>query len=47
MTLGEIIREERKNRFSQRELGDRIGVWDTYIGQIEKDGKIPSDEIMY
>lgn len=44
-TFGEIIREAREGRFSQKELGDLIGVWDTYVGQIEKGDKIPSDEI--
>lgn len=44
-TFGEIIRQGREGRFSQKELGDQIGVWDTYVGQIEKGDKIPSDEI--
>jgi len=44
-TFGEIIRRAREGRFSQKELGNQIGVWDTYIGQIEKGEKIPSDDI--
>ena len=44
-TFGETIRQSREGRFSQKELGNQIGVWDTYIGQIEKGEKIPSDEI--
>lgn len=45
MTFGDTIKQARKGRFSQKQLGAEIGVWDTYIGQIEKGGKIPSDEI--
>lgn len=44
-TFGETIRQAREGRFSQKEIGNQIGVWDTYIGQIEKGEKIPSDEI--
>ena len=51
--FADMIREARKGRFSQRELGEQIltakrpnGVWNTYVGQIEKGEKIPSDEIV-
>lgn len=45
-TLGETIKQARENlKMSQKELGQRGGVWDTYIGQIEKGEKIPSDEL--
>lgn len=44
MRLGEIIKRARNGRFSQRALGKNIGVWDTYIGQIEKGERIPSDD---
>jgi transcriptional regulator with XRE-family HTH domain len=46
MTLGELVKKAREEHsLSQKELGEQIGVWDTYIGQIEKGEKIPSDEI--
>lgn len=45
MTFGDMIKVARKGKFSQKQLGAEVGVWDTYIGQIEKGGKIPSDEI--
>ena len=45
MTFGEIVKKAREGRFSQKDLGEQIGVWDTYVGQIEKGDKIPSDEI--
>ncbi len=44
MRFGEIIKRARNGRFSQRALGKNIGVWDTYIGQIEKGERIPSDD---
>ncbi len=43
----------RKIGLSQRQLGERIqtakrpnGVWNTYVGQIEKGEKVPSDEVV-
>ena len=46
MTFGELIKKTREEHaLSQKELGEATGVWDTYIGQIEKGEKIPSDEI--
>lgn len=45
-SLGGAIRQNREQlKMSQKELGQRVGVWDTYIGQIEKGEKIPSDEL--
>ena len=45
-TLGEKIKQAREGlKMSQKELGQRVGVWDTYIGQIEKGEKLPSDEL--
>lgn len=44
MRFGEMIKRARKGRFSQQTLGERIGVWGTYIGQIEKGERVPSDE---
>ena len=44
MGFGDIIRKARKGRLSQQALGEQIGVWGTYIGQIEKGERIPSDE---
>lgn len=45
LTFGEVIKRARKGQFSQKELGAEIGVWDTYVGQIEKGDKVPSDEV--
>lgn len=53
MRFADLIRDGRtKKRLSQRQLGEQIltpgrpkGIWNTYIGQIEKGDKIPSDEI--
>lgn len=53
MRFSDLIRDARtKKRLSQRQLGEQIltpgrpkGIWNTYIGQIEKGDKIPSDEI--
>lgn len=53
MYFADLIRDARtKKRLSQRQLGEQIltpgrpkGIWNTYIGQIEKGDKIPSDEI--
>jgi len=44
MRFGEIIKRARTGNFSQLALGKHIGVWGTYIGQIEKGERIPSDE---
>lgn len=44
MRFGEVIKQARKNRFSQQSLGEMVGVWGTFIGQIEKGERIPSDE---
>lgn len=44
MNLGDIIEKARRGRFSQQALGEKIGVWGTYIGQIESGKRIPSDE---
>jgi transcriptional regulator with XRE-family HTH domain len=45
-SLGVTIKQAREHlKMSQKELGERVGVWGTYIGQIEKGEKIPSDEL--
>ncbi|MBT4140610.1 MAG: helix-turn-helix transcriptional regulator [Candidatus Latescibacteria bacterium] len=44
MRFGETIKKARGSRFSQASLGEAIGVWGTYIGQIEKGERVPSDE---
>ncbi len=45
MRFGEIIKRARNGRFSQQALGESIGVWGTYIYQIEKGERIPSDDV--
>ena len=45
MRFGEIIKQARNGRFSQQALGESIGVWGTYIYQIEKGERIPSDDV--
>ena len=35
MNLGNMIERARRGKFSQQALGEKIGVWGTYIGQIE------------
>ena len=43
--FAEMIRATRLEKsLSQRDLGEQIGVWNTYVGQIEKGEKVPSDE---
>jgi len=42
MNFGEAIKQARRGRFTQKQLGQAVGVWDTYIGQIEKGEKVPS-----
>ena len=44
MVFGDLIRKARQGRFSQQGLGEKIGVWGTYIGQIESGKRIPSDK---
>ncbi len=45
MVFGDIIKNARQGRFSQQNLGEQTGVWGTYIGQIEKGDRVPSDEL--
>lgn len=53
MQFAEIVKEARlQARLSQRGLAEQLttaqkpdGVWATYIGQIEKGEKVPSDEV--
>ena len=45
MRFGEIIKSARSGRFSQQALGEIIGVWGTYIYQLEKGERIPSDDV--
>ena len=53
-TFSDKIGEARRRLgMSQRELGAQIrtprrpnGVWNTYVGQIEKGDKVPSDEVV-
>ena len=43
--FADAIRQARiKRHLSQRQLGEEIGVWNTYVGQWEKGEKIPADE---
>ena len=47
MEFADIIKKARKRlRLSQAGLGGEIGVWNTYVGQIEKGEKVPSDEVV-
>ena len=39
-----MVKEAKKVGLSQAKLGKKIGVWNTYVGQIEKGEKVPSDE---
>ena len=53
MQFAEIVKEARlRARLSQRGLAEQLvtaqkpnGVWATYVGQIEKGEKVPSDEV--
>jgi len=45
MRFGKIIRRARTGKkYSQQALGERIDVWGTYIGQIEKGTRVPADD---
>ena len=47
MDFAELIKRARKTlQLSQARLGEEIGVWNTYVGQIEKGEKVPSDEVV-
>ncbi len=46
LTLGQTIRQNRERlKMSQKELAHQTDVWDTYISQIEKGEKVPSDDL--
>jgi len=46
MKFADMVREARnRGRVSQRQLGQQLGVWNTYVGQIEKGEKVPSDDM--
>ena len=53
MPFSDMIKDARLNaRISQRALAEQLkttqkpeGVWATYVGQIEKGEKVPSDEV--
>ena len=46
-TLGQMITEARSNSgLSYRELGNLIGISHTYVNQIEKGTRLPSDEVL-
>ena len=48
LTLGKMIKQNRERlKMSQKELAHQTDVWDTYISQIEKGEKIPSDELCF
>lgn len=47
MVFAELIKRARKRlRLSQARLGGEVGIWNTYVGQIEKGEKVPSDEVV-
>ena len=47
MGFADLIKNARKRlQLSQARLGGEIGVWNTYVGQIEKGEKVPSDEVV-
>ncbi len=46
MTLGAQIRKARGNRFSIRGLARTIGVSHTYLSDVERGVKLPSDDVL-
>lgn len=44
-TLGKVIRRERQQRrLTMRELGERAGLSEIYVGEIERGQKYPRPE---
>src|SRR5579875_3732042 len=46
-TLGKVIRRERQQRrLTMRELGERAGLSEIYVGEIERGQKYPSARVL-
>ncbi len=46
-TVGKVIRQERQERhFTIKELGDKAGISEIYMGEIERGQKYPSAKVL-
>ena len=46
-TLGKVIRQERQaHQFTIKELGDKAGLSEIYVGEIERGQKYPSAKVL-
>ncbi len=46
-TIGKVIRQERQNRrLTIKELGDKAGLSEIYVGEIERGQKYPSAKVL-
>jgi transcriptional regulator with XRE-family HTH domain len=45
--IGRVIRQERQNRqLTMKELGDKAGISEIYVGEIERGQKYPSAKVL-